>query len=449
MTSQVKKEEFWNPRWQLMPEEDLRKFQLERIQAQLEYVYHNSPFYRRLYDRHKVKPGDIKTLEDFAEKVPIFRKDELREYYADTGDPLAGLLCVPKEQLVAYWSSSGTTGMPTFGAYTRSDLDVATEYVCRCFWDAGYRAGQKAMLLNINWHWLMPILWGAVRRLGLSPIVVDFPHPLFSERWGRIIMMYKPEVIPGITTEMARIFIPQALEKLGEDPAKVLSKVKILSTMGEALTPVARQRLTELWGGVAIRDFVGTGESSATFIEGACDHKEGGHIYTDITYVEAVDPDTGEPLPKGELGEMVTTNLQYTALPFIRFGLEDLIRLGTEPCHRGITHPYGRVYGRAGWRIKISGKTIIPWDIEIILQKHRETEKAMFALIKYAKEMDTLKIRAAYDSQLTADEKALKTQLEKEIKEELGVSTQIEWVAEESLPRPVPHKIIKFIDETK
>lgn len=436
----------WNPA-QAMPREELRRLQLERIQHQLRYAYHSSPFYRRLYDRHHVKVDEIRSLEEFTEKVPIFRKDDLREYQIESGDAFSGLRCAPFDRLAHIWSSSGTTGMPTMSAYTINDMRVATEYMCRSYWSAGYRPGMRALTLNINWHWVFVPLAGMYRRLKLNPVVFDFGAASFASRFAKWIEVFRPEVMPCVTTEMMSL-IPEQLRAAGKDPASVLSTFKVITPMGEAITPQNLENAYENWPGVQIRQGAGPGESYAWLFEGECDHP-GAHVWTDIGYLELVDPDTDEPAPDGERGEMVATNLLVDGIPYIRFGTEDLGWLHDYGCSCGYTHPYGGVVGRAGWRLKVRGKTLIPWDVELVLQRHRETELARFCMVKNGDEMDALDLMVAYNQRNTDDPEELRRRLVADIEQTLGVPAEIRWVPEEELPRPVPHKLAKFLDASK
>lgn len=437
----------WNPELQAIPASDLRRLQLARIQSQLQYVYLFSPFYRRLYDRHHVQVDSIRSLEQFREEVPIFRKEDLRQYQLETKDPFAGLRCVPFDRLAHIWSSSGTTGVPTMGAYTINDMRVATEYMCRSYWSAGYRPGMRALTLNINWHWVFVPLAGMYRRLKLNPVTFDFGAASFAPRFARWIEILKPEVMPSITTEMMSL-IPELLRQFGQDPEEVLSRFKIITPMGEAITPQNMENAHRNWPGVSIRQGAGPGESYAWLFEGECKHP-GAHVWTDIGFIELVDPDTDQPVAEDERGEMVATNLLVDGVPYIRFGTEDLGWLRDDGCESGYTHPYGGVVGRAGWRLKVGNRTLIPWDVELILQRHRETELAQFCMVKYAAEMDTMRLMVAYNPRYTENPDELKTRLQETIRTELGVPSEIEWVPEEKLPRPVPHKLSKFIDVSK
>jgi phenylacetate-CoA ligase len=440
--------ELWNPIIETMPQEELKKLQLKFIKSELSYVYANSSWHHKLFDEAKVKPEDIKTIDDFKQKIPIYNKDDLREEQRKTGDPFSGLLCVPREELINIWTSSGTTGMPTLGAYTRNDSYLGSELMARNLWDGGFRPGMKSFTAAINWHWVMPPVVNACHRLGLRTVAFDFPHPLFVDRWAKWMIIHQPEGIPSITTEVFAAFLPNALKQAGYEPSEVLSSIKLAVPMGEPLSPVAREHVKKNYPNVRIRDAGGAGESWCWPVE-ICDDHVTGHIWIDMGLPELLDPDTHETVAPGERGELVATNLRVKGLPYIRFSTEDFIELITEPCERGITHPHGRILARTGWRTKVGDKTFIPFDVEVILQKHPETMKAMFSTVKYSEKMDKLRVNVAYDPAVTKDPDKLKAELTEEMEKELGVKIEINWVKEEEIPRPVPHKIAKFVDLTK
>ncbi len=438
----------WNPRVATMPRDEIKDLQTRRVRSQVNYVYFNSPWYKELYGEANVHPEDVKTLDDFTKLVPVFRKDEIREFRDKTGDPYHGMRCVPESHLVQYWSSSGTTGLPTFGAYTRDDLNVAIEYLLRTYWDAGYRPGMKAFGVNIAFHWIAPVLYGVYQTLRLTYCFDFFAPPVFAPRTVPWYTLHKIDCIPVSSPEIQLGFVPDLVSKAGYDPVEVLSSVKVMTVMGEPLTTKTRELLKETYINAKIRDLSGCGETYCWASE-ICDEHQGGHIWEDIGYPELVDPDTSELVAPGERGELVGSNLQVRGLPYIRWGSEDWAEIWEDPCEKGITHLYARIYDRSAFRTPVGGKDFVPTDVEEILRMHPETMKAQFCLVKYAPEMDKLRINVAYDEDVTKDPDELRERLIKNIKDELGVDAEIIWVKSEDLPRPTGFKIKKFLDITK
>ncbi len=440
--------ELWNPTVETMPQNELKELQLKLIKSQLNYVYTNSSWYHKLYKEANVKLEDIKTIDDFKQKIPVFNKDDLREEQRKTGDPFAGLCCVPREELVNIWTSTGTTGMPTLGAWTRNDVYIATEIFARFLWDGGFRPEMKAITISMNWHWVMTPILNTATRIGMETIAYEFPHPLFVDRWVKWATLYKPDAY-AISKELFTTFLPSALKQAGYEPSEVLSSAKIALTLGEPfLTTADRQEMKKTWPNAKIREGVGCGESYLWFFE-ACDEHLYGHAWSDIALPELLDPDTHETVAPGERGEIVATNLRVKGIPYIRFCTEDLAEIWTEPCERGITHPHANVLVRTGWRVKVGKKAFIPPDVEPTLKKHPETSKALFCIVKYSENMDKLRVHVAYDPDITKDPDQLKTALTDELEKKLGAKVEIKWVPEEEIPRPAPHKIAKFQDLTK
>ncbi len=434
------KPDYWNKTAQTMPQQELKALQLKLIKQQLNYVYDRSPFYRQLYDKHKLRPEKIQTWGDFEQHVPIVRKDDIRDYQIATGDPYGGLACVPQSQLVAIWTSSGTTGWPTMGGYTREDLDIAIEAICRSYWDAGYRPGMRVMTRHGNWHWLTPITWGVIRRLQMRPVMTGINVSA--------IKAYKPDAFPMITTETAAALLLDAIHKAGEDPHDILGQVQIISTMGESLTDTARENIQRDWGGVQISDGGGCGESYCWFFEGGDPELPGAHYWADIGYAEVFDPDSMEKIGDVGRGELIATNLRVKGVPYIRFATEDFVdMMGDHSTH--FSHPYGKILGRSIWRVNVNGNSFLPYDIERILQRFPETAKAQFFISKEAPVQDKLTVSICYDERLTPNPDTLRDKLTTVFSQDLGVASEITWVPLEVIPRPAPHKLVKFIDRTK
>ncbi|MEM3562407.1 MAG: hypothetical protein QXR19_04220, partial [Candidatus Jordarchaeaceae archaeon] len=286
-------EDLWNPKIERMPREEIKELQVKRIRSQLNYVYFNSRWYKELYGEANAHPEDVKTLEGFGKLIPIFRKDNLREFVRKTGDPYNGLRCVPESHLVQYWSSSGTTGKPTFGAYTKDDLNVAIESFVRSYWDGGYRPGMKAFAINVNFPWSAPVFYGMFEILRLTVCFDFFPPPPLVSRAAKCFMQHKFDCIPTAGSEVNLDYLPHLLSEAGYDPIEVLSSIKVMTMIGEPLTTKARELLKEYYINAKIRDLAGCGETYCWAGE-TCDEHVGGHIWEDIGYPELVDPDTGE-----------------------------------------------------------------------------------------------------------------------------------------------------------
>lgn len=195
-------------------------------------------------------------------------------------------------------------------------------------------------------------------------------------------------------------------------------------------------------------DGAGCGEGYVWMFEGRCDHP-GAHYWGDIGFVEVLDPDTGDNVgdPIGR-GELVASNLMVQGIPYLRFGTEDYVEVYDDHCSR-MGHPYGRILGRSNWRVRVKGQDFLPYDVENIIQRFKETRKAEFFLTKEASVQDTLTVSIAYDADITSDPERLHRKLEDAMESELRVPVAITWVQSSEIPRPVPHKLQKFVDRSK
>ncbi len=430
-----------------MDAETLHRWQERQLIYQVNYVYESSPFYKWFYQRHRVDIGKVTSMEQFQQRIPIVRKDDLREYQELTGDPYAGLCCVPREQLVHTWVSSGTTGMPTLGGYTREDMAIAIEVYARNAYGSGlYRPGMRMLCSTAAWHWISPLYWGMTRRLGLRPVVASFQHPNRLERLIWLMERFQPEMLISVSSELTTL-IPHKLMEMNLNPQNVLKYIQLVVPNGEPLTPERKRLIKTYWGEhVQIQETAGSGagESFAWARTTLCPEHDGGHLWGDIIFPEIVDPDTGRVLPNGEWGEFVSTHLVTWGMPYIRFGTEDISRLLDVACPR-LAHPVAdTIIGRTGWRAKVNGNTIVPFDVEVILQRHKETEKAQFCIRNYLNQR-SLHLDVVYDEHRTADPEELRQRLIRELREAFGVDVKLRWVREEDIPRHVHHKLIKFV----
>ncbi|MFB0562522.1 MAG: hypothetical protein ACETWM_15050, partial [Candidatus Lokiarchaeia archaeon] len=144
----------------------------------------------------------------------------------------------------------------------------------------------------------------------------------------------------------------------------------------------------------------------------------------------------------------VSTNLWQESLPYVRFGTEDFGELVDESCECGRTHPMVRVFDRTAFVIKVAGKRVTPMQLRLIMEKYPETRDASFNIIKYSDKMDTFKIKASYKEDITKDPEGLKDKIVTDIKKELGLDAELEWVPYEQLEK-VLFKIARIVDLTK
>jgi phenylacetate-CoA ligase len=336
------------------PLEALRKLQLERLRWSLKHAYDSVAHYRRKFDDAGVKPEDCRSLEDLA-RFPFTTKADLRETYP------FGMFAVPMDRIVRIHASSGTTGKPTVVGYTAKDIDTWTHVMARSIRAAGARPGDKVHVAygyglftgGLGAH------YGA-ERLGLAVIPLGGG---MTERQVQLIRDFKPEII--MVTPSYMLAIADEMERLGLEPQSCSLRVGIFGA--EPWTDAMRKSIETRLGLDAI-DIYGLSEVMGPGVAQECiETKDGLAIWEDHFYPEVVHPNTGQPLPEGEKGELVFTSLTKEALPVIRYRTRDLTRL-LPPSARSMRR-MERISGRSDDMLIIRGVNVFPSQIEELILK--------------------------------------------------------------------------------
>ncbi|MFB0561840.1 MAG: phenylacetate--CoA ligase family protein [Candidatus Lokiarchaeia archaeon] len=444
----VKEIEYWNPLIETMPHTELKELQTKKLLWMLRYAYLNSPFYHRLYDEANVKPEDIKTIDEYRKRVPFYKKDDIREQLRKTGDPFGGILAVPPENLIMIHPSTGTTGLNTFMPFTRNDYERIGQVSIRNCWMAKMRPKMKVVANPIGWHWYAASYQVAFLKLGVHEYVYGcIPHALTASHMFNAITRFKPEYCIAVLDVI--LGVNDVCRRLGMDPIDACDSLNYtLGTMGEAVTKKLRQTLQDTWGLEDLFDAGGIGDGLYALCD--CRAHDGFHSWEDLYHIELIDDETQELLPtaSGERGEYLVSNLFHTSHPYVRFATEDYAEIFPEKCECGRTHERIRVFGRTGWILHVADKKISTYDVHQVLEKLPEMPEATFTMIKYADEMDELRLQAVYDETKTKDPEDLKQRAEEALKKELGVKAVIEWVTFEEIPK-IWHKIQRLTDLTK
>ena len=335
--------------------DELRALQFKRLKATLAHAYANSPVYRAKYDGAGVHPDDLKTLADLA-KFPFTTKKDLRDSYP------FGMFAVPRERCVRVHASSGTTGKPTVVGYTQRDIDTWSGVVARSIRAAGARPGD---MVHVSYGYgLFTGGLGAhygAEKLGLT--VVPFGGGQ-TERQVQLIQDFKPDII--MVTPSYMLAIADEFERQGIDPASASLRIGIFGA--EPWTNDMRLAI-EQRAGISAVDIYGLSEVMGPGVASEChETKDGPTIWEDHFYPEIIDPETGEPVADGEIGELVFTSLTKEALPIIRYRTRDLTRLlpGTARTMRRME----KITGRSDDMMIIRGVNVFPSQIEeLILQR--------------------------------------------------------------------------------
>jgi len=405
--------------------DELRALQLARLQNTLAHAYANSPVYRAKFDAAGVHPNDCRSLADLA-KFPFTAKKDLRDSYP------FGMFAVPREKCVRIHASSGTTGKPTVVGYTQNDIDTWAHCVARSIRAAGARPGD---MVHVSYGYgLFTGGLGAhygAEKLGLT--VVPFGGGQ-TERQVQLINDFKSDII--MVTPSYMLAIADEFERQGLKPAESSLRIGIFGA--EPWTHDMRLAIERRMGLDAV-DIYGLSEVMGPGVASECaETKDGPTIWEDHFYPEVIDPDTGEVLPDGQLGELVFTSLTKEALPIIRYRTRDLTRLlpGTARTMRRME----KITGRSDDMMIVRGVNVFPTQIEELILKRPELSAHYQCILYREGPLDCLRVAIEVRSGLAHDSRAAQDAaqlLRHDIKAYVGTTAEIELRPEDGIERSV------------
>ncbi|MCG6894030.1 MAG: phenylacetate--CoA ligase [Desulfobacteraceae bacterium] len=370
----------WDEKFECMPVEELRKFQLEKLKETVAWAYEKVPFYRKKLDEKGIQAGDIQKLEDVS-KLPVTVKNDLRDNY-----PFK-LCAVPMKDVVRVHASSGTTGKPITGPYTAEDLDQWTECMARNFHAAGVRSDD--VIQNAYGYGLFTGGLGFHQGAGRIGATVVPTSSGMTERQISLMQDFGATVL--CCTPSYALTIAERAEEMGVDMHKLPVRVGIFGA--EPWTVQMRQEIEDRLGIKAMEAF-GLTELGGPGVSYDCKEQNGLHINEDHYLAEVVDPDTFEPVPEGEKGELIFTSLQRRAMPMIRYRTKDITRLHREACPCGRTFVrMEKLSGRTDDMLIISGVNIFPSQIESLLLDIPEVEPQYVLVVRKKGYLDHLTVR--------------------------------------------------------
>ncbi|HUR88170.1 MAG TPA: phenylacetate--CoA ligase PaaK [Ramlibacter sp.] len=416
--------------------DELRGLQLKRLKATLAHSYANSPVYRKKFDAARVHPDDCRSLEDLA-KFPFTTKKDLRDNYP------FGMFAVPREKCVRIHASSGTTGKPTVVGYTKNDIDTWATVMARSIRASGAMPGD---LVHVSYGYgLFTGGLGAhygAERLGLT--VVPFGGGQ-TERQVQLITDFRPDII--MVTPSYMLAIADELERQGLDPKETSLRVGIFGAepwtndMRAAIEQRMNMDAVDIYG---LSEVMGPGVANEVI-----ETKDGPTIWEDHFYPEIIDPESGQPVKEGELGELVFTSLTKEALPIIRYRTRDLTRLlpGTARTMRRME----KITGRSDDMMIVRGVNVFPTQIEELILKRAELAPHYVCVLTREGPLDELtvavEVRADIEHAGEAAQQAGR-QLAHDIKAYIGTSARIELRAPGGVERSVG-KAKRVIDQRK
>jgi phenylacetate-CoA ligase len=418
--------EFFQKDIETMPRRAIEALQLERLKAIVNYAYDNVPFYKRKLDAVGVKPSHIRTLKD-VRLLPLTTKDDFRDNYP------YGLFARPMRDIVRVHASSGTTGKPVVVGYTKNDLDVWSDIVARFIVASGGRSDDivqnafgyglftGALGLHMGWE-----------KVGATVVPISSGN---TER--QIMLMQDLGVTALVATPSYGLYIGETMARMGVDPSAL--KLRLGFFGAEASTKETHEQLAKLLH-ITTNDNYGLTEVMGPGVAGECALKTGMHIAEDHFLAEIVDPDTFEPLPEGETGELVLTTLTKEGVPVLRYRTKDLTRIIKQPCPCGRTMArMEKVVGRTDDMLIIRGVNVFPSQIESVLMEMDEVANSYEIVVDRIGHMDSLEVLIEItDGKLLLDYGELESLREKiraRLRQVLQLDVKVKLVEPMSLKR--------------
>ena len=430
----------FNPKAEAMPVKDLRKLQGERLQDLVKRAYDNVPFYKAKLDAKGVKPGDIRGIGDIA-KLPFTMKAEFREQYP------FGMFAVPPREIVRIHASSGTTGKPTVVGYTRNDIDNWAECAARSLGCGGATAEDTVQVAygyglftgGLGMH------YGA-EKLGAAAL------PMSSGNTEKQIMLMKDfKVTVLCCTPSYALQIAEVAKQMGEDLRQLPLKSGHFGA--EPWTEAMRRHIEEAFPLKAL-DIYGLSEVAGPGVANECLEQHGLHVFEDHFYPEIINPETGEPLPDGQKGELVFTCLTKEGVPLIRYRTRDITMILDEgPCPCGRTsRKIARLMGRTDDMLIIRGINVFPSQVEDVLVRIEGVHPQYLIVVDRQGNLDTMEIKVEVTEALFSDEvkklEALRDKIHHQIKTMLNVSAKITLVEPNTIERTLG-KAKRVLDRRK
>jgi phenylacetate-CoA ligase len=348
----------FNAKMETLPQKKLKELQVERLKKTVHLVYDTVPYYQKKFKELKVKPDDIKTLND-VRKLPFTTKDDLRK------NAPFGMMTTSLDNCIELHASSGTTGIPVTACYTPGDLEVWSEIMARCLFMSGLT--KKDVFQN-------PIPYGTftgafgfhygAQKVGALVIPSGQGQ---SERQIKLMEYYGTTFISGVASYAMRL--AQVAQEMGLDPRRL--KVRNGLFGAEMFTPGLKKRIMDAWD-MDVHDIYGLTEMCGPGVSTDCDQHDGLHLWEDHFLVECVDPITLEQVGAEEEGEIVLTTLTKEGMPLLRYRTRDIAKLyDAESCECGRTHVrHSMIKGRSDDMVIIRGTNIYPGQIESVLMNN-------------------------------------------------------------------------------
>ena len=431
-------EHYFQPEIECASVEKLREIQNKLLPAQVQHVWDNVPYYRKKMQDKGVEPGDIKSVDDLY-KLPFLTKADLKEAYP------YGLLALPLEDCVRIQSTSGTTGKRVVSFYTQHDLDIWEECCARAIMMAG---GTNKDVCQVSYGYGLftggPGLNGGSHKVGCLTIPTSSGN---TERQIMFIMDLQATIL--CCTPSYAAYLGESMHEMGYTAETIPLKAGIFGA--EAWSEEMRRDIEKVLG-IKAYDIYGLTEISGPGVSCECSEQNGMHIQEDHFYPEIINPETGEVLPEGQLGELVFTCLDKKAFPLLRYRTRDICSLKREKCSCGrTTIKMTRLKGRTDDMLIIRGVNVFPSQIETVLLNNGYAANYQI-IVDRVNHTDTFDINVEMTPDMFTDNvgeiQGRKKVLEDGLRSMLGIKAKINLVAPKSITRS-EGKAVRVIDKRK
>ncbi len=416
----------WDREHECMDRESLEKLQLGRLKQLVERLYQRVPHYRQALDARGILPKDIRSLEDLR-RLPFTGKDDLRQNYP------YGLFAVPLDEVVRLHASSGTTGKPTVVGYTWRDIGTWTELIARIVSQAGVTSADVAQVCFS--YGLFTGAFGL--HYGLEKVGATVVPSSAGNTDKQIMLMEDFGTTALISTPSYALYLAEAAREAGVEPRELNLKVGLFG--GEPWTESMGRQIESMWG-IKATDNYGLSEVIGPGVAGECLEGAGLHISEDHFLAEVIDPDTEEPLPYGEKGELVFTTLTKEAFPVLRYRTRDLAILDPEVCACGRTSVrMCKVMGRTDDMLIIRGVNVFPSQIESVLMSIRGIAPHYLLIVDTRGPLNQLEVQVEPDPTVFTgsfrDLEALEASVRRRLQSVLSISARVKLVEPKTLER--------------
>jgi len=419
----------WNQTKECMSRDQMRELQGKRLHKIVQYVYHNVPFYRSRLQEMDITPDDIRTIDDIV-KLPFTTKKDLRDNYP------FGLQAAHQNEIIRIHASSGTTGNPTIVGYTRKDIGVWSECMARCL--SAFGVSREDIFSVAYGYGLFTGGLGAhngVEMVGAAVV------PASTGNTEKHVRLIRDLGITGIAcTPSYALHLAETMEKMGITRDQI--KLRVGAFGAEPWTENMR---TEIQDRLGLKGFniYGLSEIMGPSVSYECDEQHGSHINEDHFFPEIIDPETLQPLPAGQTGELVFTTLTKEGMPVLRYRTRDLCSLMPGECPCGRTNVrMSAIQGRSDDMLIIRGINVFPSQVESVVLSMEEFAPHYLLVVDRVKNLDTLQVQvelrqeyftATLDTPAAIDE--LGKKLEAKLRSVLSIGAKVLLKAPGTLER--------------